>query len=1078
MILDKDVLVNNIVTELSDNSTGQISPNDIRHNLLDIIDSVHLLTIGRPINGSNFGTDPTRTTRVGEDALSKINLSSYFSIDNTAIGYASLRSNYQGIKNTAVGSHSLFCNIYGEYNSAVGYSALGGNVVGIGNVGIGSYSLNNNRGGNFNIAIGHGAGYYLTNNTNNKLFIASHPIDSGYICSNPLGSGLTPLIYGDLSELKLGIGVTNLVNNATLQIGGNTIPSSGNIYNLGSPSYRWNSLYTKLLDFDNTVYLSGLNGAISLYGSLLPSRSTESIGSPSKIWNSGYFDNLVITGSIQAPRLVAYENCNYFCHTINLANSASGNISLDGGGSDSLFEYAHEDPIVYSCGLPSDLDASGAGITIKTSGVGYNRLYSLLFNPPDQTLSCLQNDTPFSRASWLSNVSIHINSGSHLKTDRIIFPSSINIVNSDGCYGIFSRNSGIFFSKNNLVSNGNNPSGYLAGVGSINFYAPSGDFTNYIVNIASPESGVTIKQRFLTGIKSKVGDNLNNNIDKLRGFELQYIDDSSGYNLGPTSDRFIIGSYNNTSELVNALTLMKNNQTEGLFGITNLTPVSKNVLPSTSLNIRSSNNAIGRFTAENQASTISAIQLLGKYNCLYDGFEASYLNNSGIADLSIFKDSGKSIFLRFYENNSLGLFTSSGLSNEMFTIGDSFNNDAVISIYQNNTVINSTANYGKLYVKPNIKTKQSHSLYFIDGSGNNHNLVVNIFDNTDGRFLYTDPSGNTFGGLNSVSQRFNIVGAERNTSIGNNALFSLINGDDNTTIGRNAGSGITIGNKNTIIGSNSATGIVNGNNNIIIGANIANNTSLFNNNIIIGSNGTGNGVSGDYQLLLGNSGITLLHGVLGPTNTSKYLSIPSGGRFIVYDSTNTDSIELKANYIDVVDRGGSDYPDNNLTFRFIGNSSAEIFSLNHSVGPMTNTTIYQVPSNPRPYAELNGDLKLRGAIRFSDNTSVDSAKFLQDINTLQSGLVSTNYSLNGLLSSFVEGYTDSKINAPLNGNNPTSGILYLKNEQWNTYSQVPLINRDSTSVIHSGAYVIAIKINNEFRPLWVSSSDPNCSCCK
>jgi len=86
MILNKDVLVNNIVTELSDNSTGQISPYDIRHNLLDIIDSVHLLTKGFPLDGSNFNTRATRTTRIGEDALSKMELAGYFSIDITAVG--------------------------------------------------------------------------------------------------------------------------------------------------------------------------------------------------------------------------------------------------------------------------------------------------------------------------------------------------------------------------------------------------------------------------------------------------------------------------------------------------------------------------------------------------------------------------------------------------------------------------------------------------------------------------------------------------------------------------------------------------------------------------------------------------------------------------------------------------------------------------------------------------------------------------------------------------------------------------------------------------------------------------------
>lgn len=1080
MILNKDVLVNNILTELSDNSNGQISPYDIRHNLLDIVDSVHLLTIGKPLNSSNFGTPSTRSTRIGEDALSKINLAGYFSIDNTAVGYSALKSNYQGIKNTAVGSNSLFCNIYGEHNVALGYSSLGGNTVGIGNVGVGNYSLNNNKGGNFNIAIGHGAGYYLTNNTNNKLFIASHPVDSGYICNNPNGSGLTPLIYGDLSELKLGIGVNTLVNGATLQVGGNTIPSSGEIFNLGASGYRWKSLFTQTVDFDNNVYLSGISGQILSNASILPARNTDVLGSPSNLWSSGYFDNIFVNDTATFTRYVALENCNYFCKTISLASPSSGNISIDGGGPTSLFEYSHESEYEQSsCGYPSDALASGAGLLIKASGTGYLRDYYLTFLPQDGSLSCLQNDNVYSRSSWNTNISLHIASGSHLRTDRVIFPSSINIVNSNGCFGIFSRNNGLFISKQDLVSTSQNPSGYLAGVGNVNFYAPSGDMADYIVNIASSESGVNLRQRFLTGIKKKSLDALNNNKDKLIGFEFQYIDDSNATVFGPAYDRFVIGSYNNTSEPVNALTLMKSNQTEGIVCINNLNPLTKNIVPTTSLNVRSSSNAIGRFTAENSSNTISAIQLLGGQNCLYDGFEISYLNNSGIADLSIFKESGKSIFARFYENNRIGFFNGSGSANEMITIGDSFNNDAVVSMYSNSTTISSTPNYGKLYVQPKLRTKQSHSIFFMDGSGNVHDLVLNSFDSIDGRFVYTDPSGNTMAGLLSPSRRDLINGSERNTAYGYGALFSLSNADDNTVVGRMAGSGLTTGNRNVIFGADSAKNLTTGSNNIILGYNSFNTiTTTGNSNIIIGSNGVGNTITGSHRFILGQSGVVLLDGILGPNNSDKLLNMPSGGKFAIYDSTNTDSLEFRANYIDVVDRGGNDYPNNSLTFRFAGNLSAELLNLNHGSSPMANTAIYQNPIQPRPFAQLNGDLRLRGSIRFSDSTSLSSANFLQTIDAVSSGLNITNNTINSILDSFVEGYVDSQIDKPSHPSNPTSGIMYTKNQFWANDGQVVLINKDPTSLVHSGAYVIAMRVNNEFRPIWISANDSSCVCCR
>ena len=86
-----------------------------------------------------------------------------------------------------------------------GYSSVGGNTTGYGNVGIGAYTLQNNKLGDFNVAIGHGAGYFAKRNQNNTLYIGSHNVDADYICANPTGSGLTPLMFGDMYDNRLGI---------------------------------------------------------------------------------------------------------------------------------------------------------------------------------------------------------------------------------------------------------------------------------------------------------------------------------------------------------------------------------------------------------------------------------------------------------------------------------------------------------------------------------------------------------------------------------------------------------------------------------------------------------------------------------------------------------------------------------------------------------------------------------------------------------------------------------------------------------------------------------------------------------
>jgi hypothetical protein len=1109
MILNKDVLVNNILTELSDNSTGQISPYDVRHNLLDIIDSVHLLTKGYPLDGSNFSTRATRTTRVGEYALSKMELAGYFSIDNTAVGHSSLKSNYQGVKNTAIGSNALFCNIYGEQNAAIGYSSLGGNTIGIGNVGIGNFTLNNSKSGNFNIAIGHAAGYYATD-LNNKLFIASHNIDSDYICDNPLGSGLTPLVYGDLSELKFGIAVSSLHSDGTLQVSGDITPAYDSDSNLGSPSYNWDSVYlSNNIVFNPNLYIGQLNTSnIEVKGNILPqAHNTYNIGSQSILWNNGYFNNLYISGIATINRLVALEHCNYFCKTINLASS--GNVSLDGGGAESLYDYSNEEnPIQNNCGYLSDSDLTGAGFNVQASGNGYLRTYFFTFAPSGNLINCLQDDNVYSRSSWNSNISLHLASGTHLATDRVVFPSSINIVNDSGCFGIFSRKEDLFFSYEDVL-NIYHPSGHLAGVGNVNFYAASGSSSDYIINFASPESGVIIKQRFLNGIKSKQVDALNNNQDKLNGFELRYVDNSDDLIYGPTSDRLIIGSYNNTSKLVNAVSIMKTDQSEGLFGITNLSPNSENILPETSLNIRSATNAIGRFTAENQSSTKAAIQLLGTTNCLADGFEAAYLNGSGMADVSMYRDSGREVYIRFYEgidddltpgldyyhlgilNTISGSINSSSEMHGMISLGSHTNNYASISMkeYKKGTPTfvsypnykpAAKANRGIYFIGEKAKALQQHSMFMVDGSGNVHDLVVNPYDVTDGRGLYTDPSGNTFGGLYCPDRRDDINGPERNTGLGNRALYSITTGDDNSVYGANSASGLTTGSRNTIIGTNNAKNITTASDNIVIGNNSFNNSIVSSsNNIVIGNGGVGNSVSGDYNFLLGSSSSSvLLHGILGPSNTDKYLSMPSGGKFIVNDSTNSDGLQLRANRIEVLDRAGNDYPDNSLVFSFIGNNSGDLLSLNHSANPMTNNPLYVSPAVSRPYAQLDGDIRLRGSIRFSDYTSLSSSSFLDNINILESGVDSLNQSVSYLLGSFVEGYVNNQINAPNNPSAPSTGILNIKNNNWQDIGQVTLVNRDTTSTIHAGAYVVAIRVNNEFRPLWISASDTKCQCCR
>ena len=1073
MILNKNNLVENILNEISDNSTGQISPYDVRHNLLDIIDSVHLLTGNQNLDALNFATPETRTTKAGSLTLEKLNLDGYSSVDNTAFGYSALKANYQGSQNTAIGSFALSCNLFGEDNAALGFHSLAGNTTGFANIGLGNFTLNNNKIGNFNIAIGHGAGYYVTRDTNYQLFIASHPVDSEYICDNPLGSGLNPLIRGDLLNLKLAIATNSINPYGTLQIAGHTTPSSDDLYNLGHPSYKFRYVYVssgvKFGD-DTSLELTedglSLDTNITLDGNVLPSQDkTYNLGNASSTWLEGHFENIYVSGEARVNKYTTIESCEYVNKTLFLA--ASGSItSLDGGGASGLLDYfVPENQNGHPCGYLGDEELIDAGLIIKSSGIGYQRDYKFTFLPPDDSQTCQELDDEYSQASWNSNISLHLNSGTHLKTDRILSYGDLNIVSPSSCYGInINNDERIYLSRaNTLYPNPASSSGHLAGIGNVNFLANSGESSsNYFINIAAIESGVTVGQRFLTGTKKRVKDSGNNNKDKLSGFEIKYIDDSSNNVVGVLSDRLIIGSYDNTSSMKNGLLLMKNS-TDGILCLNNFAPSVEDILPEAHFNIRSTGNAVVRVTAENVGNISSSLQLLGASNCLQDGCELQYYSASGFADLSMYKGSGKIPFIRTYENNRIGLFTGSGLANDMVTIGDRVFPNAVVSFHVSSGDPVTYINYSKLFVKQKFQDYQANSAYLLDSSGNIHDLVVNKYDSYDARGLYTDLNANTFGGYLCPDKRTDLASALHNTSIGYKSLYSITNGDHNTTIGSLCASGLTTGSANIIIGYNVAPRLISATD-----------------NIIIGNNGVGNAATGNHNFIVGSSSSNiLLLGKSGPANSDKRLEMPSGGQFSINNVTNSEAILFKPNFIEVVDRGGSTYPDNTLTFRFTGSSSANLLVLSHDATPMANSVAYEAPVTTRPFAQLNGDIKLRGAIRFSDTTSLDSASFLDNISVLESGMVVANSgieNLNTRLDEFtVEGYVPNEIPAPANINSPTSGNFILKDGNWNTTRTVFLSNRDTSSKVQAGAYVVAIYVNGQYRPIWVSAA--TCDCC-
>ena len=239
-VVDKAQLLYNIRNEIPDNVVGEISPRDVRHNLIDIVESVQIILAGENIQSKNFATPETRNTLAGIGALDSFSSSS----DSTAVGHSALTQSYTANQNTAIGSQSMYCHMTGNANSALGYKSLYSNTTGSGNVAVGAHSLRYNINGDRNVAIGHGAG--LTAKGNGELYIDSLALDPDCTCDGDLSpevSGRHPLIYGDFGAKRVGIATKTLSGQGVLEVAGNITPSGNNVFTLGSNDLRWATLY-------------------------------------------------------------------------------------------------------------------------------------------------------------------------------------------------------------------------------------------------------------------------------------------------------------------------------------------------------------------------------------------------------------------------------------------------------------------------------------------------------------------------------------------------------------------------------------------------------------------------------------------------------------------------------------------------------------------------------------------------------------------------------------------------------------------------------------------------------------------
>ena len=487
-------------------------------------------------------------------------------------------------------------------------------------------------------------------------------------------------------------------------------------------------------------------------------------------------------------------------------------------------------------------------------------------------------------------------------------------------------------------------------------------------------------------------------------------------------DRLSIHVDNGQSEVFEAISILRNGGTasrSGLVGITNKTHSASSdpILPETIFNVQSSSESDIRFSS--LGSYKSNLQLLGNGNAIASGFQITYnpagdtasLDSSSthptynfgldsVVDFSLIRASGTEGvelgFMSVNEKGFVGIGSTYQDSTRFFTVTDALtishsgdiNSSGTIAVREQASPPSYNSKFGKIYVRPRIIGGQTQSLYFLDDGGNEFDLVNSKFDYFDGN-LYGDQYGNTYGGWYTPEVRTESSTRTHNTLLGWGAANRASDIDENTIIGYLTGSGLFTGYYNTVLGSRSLTHSNSSNSNVIVGYNNVSRSDLssdeietINNTILIGNNLYTDEDPDDYSLAIGFGDDPIVRGSMGSSNrTFSIYSPPSKRTYLSVDSSEHDfrishSIENSrdVSVLEAKDKIANDTARGMMSLRFSNSSDSyqTLMDFDPS-GLISYTHSFAEPTLRRPYASISGDLKLLGAIRFRDGSSLESA---------------------------------------------------------------------------------------------------------
>jgi len=475
-------------------------------------------------------------------------------------------------------------------------------------------------------------------------------------------------------------------------------------------------------------------------------------------------------------------------------------------------------------------------------------------------------------------------------------------------------------------------------------------------------------------------------------------------------DRFSLHIHDGQTGILEALTVMRNgfigSHPSGLVGVTNM-PHAENahpILPETVFNVQSSGESNIRFSSLDLEK--SSLELLSNGNAKASGLQISYSPTDSYIDFSSIRPSGcggvESGFMSVTSNNFVGIGTTKFQSSRKFTPNSPLTiwhggttNSGTIALKEQASTPTNTSSFGKIYVKPDVGCSERQSLFFLDDAGKEFNL------SHPSGFLKTD-GNNTFGGLYAPLSSFGCndnAALSCDTVYGFAAGYRLSTGDDNTLVGCYAGSGVDSGAENTIVGHSNLT-----NNNAsfmtILGSRNLTPTiasplqqgSIFSHNILIGTSLAQDLQLDEYTLLIGHGEHPVIKAGLGGTN-SRSLSVVATADDRAFFSVDSESNQViftdsaESTDLGLVNVGVLKFKDTVSALQHRGMASlrfANRFDDNQTLvdfvpsGEVPNTSpSFVLPEYDTPYVAVSGDIKLLGAIRFSNGTVLDSAEDLQ-----------------------------------------------------------------------------------------------------